>query len=62
MVEGAGSGQYLIGPELSSMVIDAARAQSVAFKAGAMTLEMREPIVYIPRLDTPVAASGTRRT
>jgi HK97 family phage major capsid protein len=56
MAEGAGSGQYLIAPELSSMVIDAARAQSVAFKAGALTLEMEEPIVYIPRLDTPVVA------
>jgi HK97 family phage major capsid protein len=54
MAEGAGSGQYLIAPELSSMVIDAARAHAVAFKAGAMTLEMHEPITYIPRLDTPV--------
>jgi HK97 family phage major capsid protein len=56
MAESAGSGQYLISPELGSMVIDAARAQAAAFRAGALTLEMNEPIVYLPRLDGPVAA------
>lgn len=51
------SGGFLLAPELSSEVIDLARSAAVAFTAGALTLPMGSPTVYLPRLSSGVEAA-----
>jgi HK97 family phage major capsid protein len=51
MAEGVNSaGGYMLGPELSSDIVDLARASSVVFQAGARTLPMSTSTAWIPRL------------
>ncbi|MCX5646519.1 MAG: phage major capsid protein [Phycisphaerae bacterium] len=51
------SGGVTLSPAVSADIWDAARAQSVIFKAGAVTLDMPAPKMILPKLTTDPAGS-----
>lgn len=50
LTESGSGGNYLINPILSSEIIDALRAKTVMFRAGARLVELQSPITYMARV------------
>jgi HK97 family phage major capsid protein len=58
MAEGVdAAGGFLVGEELSSQIIDLARAAAVCFQAGALTLPMLTDTLNVPRLASGSSAN-----